>query len=111
MSTGILRAITAVPGHFLFAVIMGYYFSLAKFKPDHKTSYLFKSLFCAILAHGLYDGILMSIDALKVENEFILLVICIAFIALIIKLWKIGLKHIRELSGSEDPHPALKDNK
>ena len=34
LMTGGVRAILSVPGHFLFAVVMGYYFALAKFNPD-----------------------------------------------------------------------------
>ena len=31
IATGIVRALLSVPAHFLFAVVMGYFFSLAKF--------------------------------------------------------------------------------
>ena len=37
MSVGISRALTAVPGHFGFGVLMGYYYSLVKFNDDKKT--------------------------------------------------------------------------
>ena len=33
LSVGIARAIFAVPGHFCFGILMGYYYSLAKFYP------------------------------------------------------------------------------
>ena len=102
MGTGIMRAITAVPGHFLFAVIMGYYFSLAKFRPQQRSEYLRKSLLFAIFAHGVYDFILMfGVRLTNVEgNEWIALLLIpliIAFIVFNIKLWKRGLKKIKAL--------------
>ena len=37
LSVGIARAIFAVPGHFCFGILMGYYYSLAKFYPKKPT--------------------------------------------------------------------------
>jgi RsiW-degrading membrane proteinase PrsW (M82 family) len=52
---GIMRMFLAVPGHATFAVLMGYFVSLAKFKPEKKTFYLFLSIFLPVFFHGLYD--------------------------------------------------------
>ena len=61
--TGVLRALTAVPGHACFGVIMGYYFSVAKMKKDKgedDTPYLLLSLGMPAFLHTLYDYFIMS---------------------------------------------------
>lgn len=61
IATGISRAIFAVPGHFFFGVIMGFFFALATFGPrSRRKYYLFMAWFMPIIAHGLYDSILMG---------------------------------------------------
>ena len=59
-ATGYTRAITAVPAHAFFGMVMGFYFALAKFLPGKKFVNLFKALLIPILLHGFYDYILMS---------------------------------------------------
>lgn len=59
-SAALLRAFTAVPAHACFGAIMGYYVGQATFftrRPG--TAWL--GLFAAMLAHGLYDWLLMTI--------------------------------------------------
>ena len=92
ISTGIVRALLSVPGHFLFAVIMGYFFSMAKFSEKGKLGYLMAGLFGAMLAHGLFDWLLMIENNL---HPIIGLVLFALFIWGDIKLWKIGVKYIR----------------
>lgn len=62
VSTGILRAFTAVPAHALFSGIMGYYIGVAKFtKGKENRKKLFrKGLILGVFFHGLYDFLLMS---------------------------------------------------
>ena len=88
LSVGLMRAITAVPAHALFGIIMGYYYGLAKFYPKQRTKYLLQSYFMPILFHGLYDFILMS------EHPYLLVV----FIPFIIFLWRRGFKRMKTLS-------------
>ncbi|MPM15376.1 Protease PrsW [bioreactor metagenome] len=59
-STGYMRAITAVPAHMLFGVVMGYRFGLAKFLPKNKGWQLFMAFFMPFLLHGIYDYLLME---------------------------------------------------
>lgn len=58
--TGIVRALFAVPAHFLFAVLMGYYYSIYQFGIDRSAKTKVMILAAPIIAHGIYDGILMS---------------------------------------------------
>ncbi len=61
---GILRALTAVPGHTCFGIIMGYYLCYAKFhhirNNKEYTKYILISLFAPVLAHTLYDYLLFA---------------------------------------------------
>ena len=58
IGVGISRSLFAVPGHFFFGVLMGYYYSLAKFGKDDKRFYMILTLLAPILAHGSYDSLL-----------------------------------------------------
>ena len=93
IGTGIVRALLSVPGHFLFAVIMGYFFSLAKFNAKGRFGFLMAGLFGAVLAHGLFDWLLMITD--KVSEGW-MIPILLLFIWGDIRLWKIGLRYIRK---------------
>lgn len=87
-NTAIVRSITAVPAHALFAVAMGYYLGIAKFaKPQYRKKYMLLGFATPIILHGIYDFILFS------QNFSILLF----FIPYMLYLWKSGLRHIDEL--------------
>ena len=99
IGNAILRAFTSVPGHFCDAVIMGYFFSLAKFDKAHRMSNLFKALFFAILAHGIYDGLIMVGTGLGDSTFEVLfaLILVVVFIVFNVKIWKLSIRKIREL--------------
>ena len=59
LSIAISRALFAVPGHYAFAVIMGYYYSLHHFI-DHSNSTAVSILALPIIAHGVYDTIALG---------------------------------------------------
>ena len=60
ITTGLGRSITAIPGHFGFAVLMGYYYSLNHFDRYRSPGAAWKMWLYPVLAHGLYDFIAMS---------------------------------------------------
>jgi RsiW-degrading membrane proteinase PrsW (M82 family) len=97
---GVSRALFAVPGHFLFGVLMGYFLSLAKFTPEKRKHYIFLGLLFAIIAHGLYDWLLMFVDRLtSLDSSFgYLLAILIypVFLAGDVLLWIFGMKLVRK---------------
>ncbi len=106
IGTGIVRALLSVPGHFLFAVIMGYFFSLAKFSKKGKFGYLMTALFGAALAHGLFDWLLMITDYIPDALGYIIFGL---FLWGDIKLWKIGMKYIRRhQENSQFKEPDIK---
>ena len=60
VTVGLGRSITAIPGHFGFAVIMGYYFSLYYFDGYRAPGAGLKTWLYPVLLHGTYDWIAMS---------------------------------------------------
>jgi RsiW-degrading membrane proteinase PrsW (M82 family) len=94
IATGIGRAFLAVPGHALHGVIMGYYFSLAKFIPENRKKYLLKSLFLPILTHGVWDFITFLGSGFGEISALAALLMVIAFSIFLINLYKICLKKI-----------------
>jgi RsiW-degrading membrane proteinase PrsW (M82 family) len=79
---GLIRALTAVPAHALFGIVMGYYFGLAKFNQTQRKGYLILAFVLPLLFHGLYDFLLMS-------NSPILLIL---FVPIFIFFWIGGFK-------------------
>ncbi len=85
----LLRAITAIPAHATFAILMGYFMGIAKFS-KHRRKWNLIGLSLAILFHGTYDfflfinfipgvsigafislilGIILSKKAIKIHQE------------------------------------------
>ena len=75
MSLAIGRSLLAVPGHYAFAILMGYYYSIYTFVDD-SPKVAACILLVPVLAHGIYDTLAMS----GLVNE---LVGSIAFLVLI----------------------------
>lgn len=59
MSVGIMRACTAIPGHFCFGILMGYYYSLATFGNKATLRNKIFVWLVPVMAHGFYDAILL----------------------------------------------------
>lgn len=95
LHVALTRSIFAVPGHFFFAVIMGYFYSVSRFKLSPKVK-PYMVLLAPVVAHGLYDGFLMSRD----DNWALLsLILTVAFLYFFSKMGKYGQAKIRELKG------------
>lgn len=91
MQTGLLRAVTAVPGHAIFGVFMGYFYGYAKLsdywgRPDDTRTYLRLSVVAPLALHGLYDFLAMS---MSVSSRFTL-----PFFAYLILLYVIGIRRV-----------------
>lgn len=59
VSTAIARALLAVPGHYAFAVLMGYYYSVYHFV-DRSPKAAACILLVPVLVHGIYDAIALA---------------------------------------------------
>jgi RsiW-degrading membrane proteinase PrsW (M82 family) len=87
-STAVIRSLTAVPAHALFAVTMGYYLGIARFANlRYRRKYIILGLIIPVLLHGIYDFILLS-------QKLYLLAL---FIPYMLYLWKRSLGHVDEL--------------
>lgn len=79
LGVAIARALLAVPGHYAFGGLMGYYYSLHHFV-DHSTRTAVCILLIPVLAHGIYDAIAFSgtVDAsIGALATFVLIYFCI----------------------------------
>ncbi len=87
------RAVLSVPVHFSCGVMMGYFVSLAKFYPVNRDRNMLLAFIVPMLAHGLYDWIVMSATS---DNVLYSCVIYLSLVALCYYMWKISLRYIRE---------------
>lgn len=92
---GIVRALTAVPAHALFAVSMGYYLGQYKFQPNDKVL-LFLALYVPVMLHGIYNLLILS----GTTWGMILFVPYVGF------LWYIGLLKHSKLNREVKKHVA-----
>ena len=78
-SVALSRAFLAVPGHYAFAILMGYYYSVYHFvKPSRRNAFMI--FFAPFMAHGVYDALAMSGQADPVVGGiafFVLIYFCI----------------------------------
>lgn len=99
IGVAISRAIFAVPAHFFFAIIMGYFFALAKFRPWKKNQYLLLAYLCPVILHGLYDFILMYQNLLVETASSTVAFLSIGFFIFFIFIWKFAKKHLNRMMG------------
>jgi len=59
LSIAVSRALLAVPGHYAFAILMGYYYSIYHFV-DRSPKIAACILLVPVVAHGIYDSLAMS---------------------------------------------------
>jgi len=97
MQTALVRAIFSIPGHGLFAVTMGYYFSLAKHENNgNQKKYLILSLLIPIVLHGVFDFLLMYSSKINESNSGLAAILLILFFIFTIFIWKYGIKKINK---------------
>lgn len=89
-----LRAIFSVPGHFCFGMLMGYFYSKVKFSHNPSLTDKVMVLLSPILAHGIYDSLLMEID--NVSSPLIVVLMYISFIVFVVLLWRHTRKKLLE---------------
>ena len=84
VATGIVRAISAVPGHACDGVFMGYYLGLAKQsqlnqRNDLKTKYIIYSILVPTILHGIYDYCLFTGNILFILLFFVFVILVYIF--------------------------------
>ena len=90
---GIARSIISVPGHYAFAVLMGYHYSYAHFDKDQRYLHRILILAAPITAHAVFDWILMVSDA--TEHPLVSGILSLVFLFGFVQLQKMGRNSIR----------------
>lgn len=94
LTVGISRALFAIPGHFGFGVLMGYYYSMARFYPKFPVRNRTMVIAAPVLAHGIYDSILFMLD--DILTPAISGILFVVFLVFCHWMWKYGSRKIEE---------------
>lgn len=91
VAVAITRALLAVPGHYAFAIMMGYYYSIYHFI-DHSKRAAVNVLLVPVLFHGVYDALAMS----GAVDEYLGGICFLILIYFCIKMHKLAKKRVVE---------------
>lgn len=97
VTTAVMRALLAVPGHYAFAIMMGFYYAVYCFI-DHSKANAAKIFLIPFLAHGVYDAIAMS----GTVNPIAASVSTIVLIYFCIKLQRAAQRKVKEMANHEN---------
>lgn len=92
-AVAITRCLFAVPGHYIFGVLMGFFYSIVHFRPNKFGKYKNMIWFAPVVAHGLYD----SICFLGEEHYLIGAFIYIPLIWFCVKMHKFCFRRISKM--------------
>lgn len=71
---GLMRACLSVPGHYAFAVFMGYYYSLAMFgRGNIRTRSLVLMWVIPVIFHGIFNSLLFLVDAFTILSTLLMI--------------------------------------
>lgn len=100
LTTAILRALLAVPGHYAFAILMGYYYSIYHFI-DRSPRTAACILLVPVVAHGIYDALALS----STVNPYVGGISFFVLIYFCIKMHKyVKTKMIAQIKRDKDNH-------
>ena len=85
-------SLLAVPGHYAFAILMGYYYSVYHFI-DHSSKVAVCVLLVPVVAHGVYDALAMS----GMVNEYVGGICFFVLIYFCVKMHKVARKKVLAL--------------
>ena len=75
LELSITRGLLSVPGHFGFAVLMGYFYSCAHFRPERKGEYMIWAFVAPVAAHTLFDLILFETSYVSTGLQLLLMIL------------------------------------
>ena len=97
------RALLAVPGHYAFAVLMGYYYSVYHFV-DRSQKVAVRILLVPVMAHGIYDALAMS----SMVNPYVGGVAFMVLIYFCVKMHKMAKgKILAQIQRDADENPIV----
>ena len=106
-SVGVARALISVPGHFFFAVAMGYFYSLAIFGPVNSRKVNMALMIAVpVLMHGIFDSILFLVSV----EPALSLVLTIGFFIFFKKIRKFASGRIAFLLAKDKEVAAAEDS-
>lgn len=89
----IVRSLFAVPGHYIFGVLMGFFYSIVHFRPNKFGKYKNMIWLAPVVTHGIYDSICFWGE----ENYLFGLLIYIPLIWFCVKMHKFCFKRINKM--------------
>lgn len=92
LSVGIMRALLSVPGHYAFAVLMGYYYAKVHFGISNAPKDKLMILLAPVLVHTIFDWILFTISI----TPALAILLTIIFIIFVIKMHQYANARIKE---------------
>lgn len=93
LSVGVMRACTAIPGHFCFGILMGYYYSLATFGNKATLRNKIFVWLIPVMAHGFYDAILFITNVPPVVS----VILSVIFFVLLCWMGMTAKRKVREV--------------
>ena len=92
VSVGIMRAVLSVPGHYAFAVLMGYYYSKVHFGISNSFKDKAMILLAPVIVHTIFDWLLFSISITPALAGILFII----FIIFVIRMHKYANARIKE---------------
>lgn len=80
LRVAVFRAVFAVPGHYAFAMLMGFFFSLCYFQPQRFGRFRWLVLVAPIVAHGIYDSLIMWMSDYHPNVNVVLFIVLVRFV-------------------------------
>ena len=105
LGLAVSRGIFAVPAHFFFAIFMGYFFSLARFRYEKRRSYMFLAYIIPVILHGTYDFLLMYVNNLNgdtdtmTESSALAVFLYLGFLVFFFFVWRFAVRRVSKMSG------------
>lgn len=96
--TAITRCLFAVPGHYIFAVLMGFFYSLVHFHPVKFGKYKSLIWIAPVVAHGIYD----TICFVGAEHVVLSILVYIPLIIFCVFMHRWSLKFIGNLEAIDE---------
>ncbi|MBP5496296.1 MAG: PrsW family intramembrane metalloprotease [Bacteroidales bacterium] len=99
------RGIFAVPAHFFFAIFMGYFFAMARFRYSERRKFMTLAYIVPVLLHGTYDFVLMYMNNLNGDAETmqevgpLSLALYVFFLVFFFIVWRAATKRVNRMSG------------
>lgn len=89
VGVAVTRSLLAVPGHYAFAVLMGYYYAMYHFV-ERSTKNAVLMFFVPMMAHGIYDTFAMS----AAVDPYVGVICFLALIVFCVKMHRVAYKKI-----------------